>query len=421
MISKLRLLERYLNLLLVALIPTQLAIHFWPSFSLIYGIRVDYLAPTIYLTDILFITLFIFWAVKSRSEILDSLKKNRIFLVIFLSVAIINTFTSISFAASLLKWLKIVELIAFCFYIKSRGDVFNLNNIAKVLFASSVFISVVGLMQFLRGSTFANYFYLIGERSFSIFTPGIALTNILGKNYLRIYSTFPHPNSLAGFLGVSTIFLIVNKPKNINVVLPILSSVLILTFILTFSLSAFVGIFVCIIFYFLFNKYIFNKSVWTFLINFVLFLSLMFALFSKPLLNSGIHYPNSFRERFELANISGNIFSTNWLVGTGLNTFIQKETLFASVENNVWLLQPVHNIYLLIFAETGVLGITLMCFILYKLTSNIIKKQNTWEVLAITFILITSLFDHYWFTSQQNMFVASLIFGVSLRHKVSYL
>src|SRR5687767_12118252 len=34
-------------------LPTQLGIHFWPDFSSIFGIRVDYLSPTIYLTDLL--------------------------------------------------------------------------------------------------------------------------------------------------------------------------------------------------------------------------------------------------------------------------------------------------------------------------------------------------------------------------------
>ena len=47
--------ERYLVNLFVFLIPTQLALHFWLPGSFVFGIRVDYLAPSIYLTDILFV------------------------------------------------------------------------------------------------------------------------------------------------------------------------------------------------------------------------------------------------------------------------------------------------------------------------------------------------------------------------------
>jgi len=41
--------------------PTQLALHFWPSWAHVFGIRVDYLAPTLYLTDLLLIVLIITW------------------------------------------------------------------------------------------------------------------------------------------------------------------------------------------------------------------------------------------------------------------------------------------------------------------------------------------------------------------------
>ena len=43
----------------LCLLPTQLGKHFWPGWSLISGIRVDYLAPTIYLVDIIVIMMII--------------------------------------------------------------------------------------------------------------------------------------------------------------------------------------------------------------------------------------------------------------------------------------------------------------------------------------------------------------------------
>ncbi|MEK7497805.1 MAG: hypothetical protein AAB656_02715, partial [Patescibacteria group bacterium] len=43
--------------LLVILLPTQIALHIWPDWALVQGIRVDYLAPAIYLTDIIIVAL----------------------------------------------------------------------------------------------------------------------------------------------------------------------------------------------------------------------------------------------------------------------------------------------------------------------------------------------------------------------------
>jgi hypothetical protein len=46
---------------LILFLPTQLGRHFFTSFSFVSGIRVDYLSPTIYFTDILVLLLFIAW------------------------------------------------------------------------------------------------------------------------------------------------------------------------------------------------------------------------------------------------------------------------------------------------------------------------------------------------------------------------
>src|SRR5438045_3586285 len=46
--------------LLFLFLPTQFGKHFWPEFSFVYGLRLDYLSPTIYLTDILTIIIFVF-------------------------------------------------------------------------------------------------------------------------------------------------------------------------------------------------------------------------------------------------------------------------------------------------------------------------------------------------------------------------
>jgi len=50
--------ERCIFYLLILFFPTQLGKHFWPDFSIVSGIRIDYLSATLYITDVLLILLF---------------------------------------------------------------------------------------------------------------------------------------------------------------------------------------------------------------------------------------------------------------------------------------------------------------------------------------------------------------------------
>src|SRR3989338_6605244 len=58
--------------LFIFLLPTQLGKHFFLDFSSISGVRVDYLAPTLYLADV--VSLILFWLF--RHQIVGSVKKH---------------------------------------------------------------------------------------------------------------------------------------------------------------------------------------------------------------------------------------------------------------------------------------------------------------------------------------------------------
>lgn len=75
------------------------------------------------------------------------------------------------------------------------------------------------------------------------------------------------------------------------------------------------------------------------------------------------------------------------------------------------LYQPVHNIYLLIYSEVGILGLILFVMFLAGLFYEFIKKtklQELWHysfVLVFSSILFIGLFDHFLLTIQQGRFV----------------
>lgn len=360
--------ERIIFYTLVFLLPSQLGYHFWPDYAFIFGVRVDYLAPTIYLTDILVILLIAI----SRTKI-----KN-IYLFGILLLALVNILISVSPWVSLWKWLKVFELMFLAKYIFDNFGLVKSRIFQNVLSISLLLTSFLGILQFLTGKTIGGLFYLIGERVFSISTPGIALQTIFGESYLRAYSSFSHPNSLAGYLLIGIIYLFGITKKNFLTKLTfIVSSV---CFLVTFSLSAFLASVSPVI-----TKF-----------KYLIIMTILIFSFSLPFVKNTVNYSSEISERITQANIVKNIANENFIFGTGLNTF----TMFNHA------LQPVHNIYLLIFAETGIIGLLLFLYLIFKA----IQKKNS---SLIMIVLIIGGFDHYFITLQQNILLLAVIFGAT--------
>lgn len=415
MISRLTSLEKYLNYLLLFLFPTQLAVHFWPKYAFVYGIRVDYLSPTIYFTDVMFIILFVLWIVRKKNSLITTLINRGWILIIFLVVFLLNIFSSVSFFASLFKWLKLIEFAALGFYVYKREEIFSKSVVSNIFFLELVFFSLIGILQVFRGQTIGGIFYYLGERSFTIDTPGIALTNIIGSNLLRAYSTFSHPNSFAGFGGVLFIYLFFNKANLNKYILVMGYTLAVVAFLLTFSLEAFIVITFCLVVYLVFKN---RNNIKTHISNFLLFSitsSLIFMLLSNVIMQTKLSLNESVGQRLELGIISGNILKNFFLFGGGFNTFTLIETAYSNIKNTVWLLQPVHNIFLLVFVETGIVGLLFFFLIINRFLSTKLILNNVSALMVFIFVLTTGMFDHYWLTLQQNMLLVSFLVGMFLQ------
>jgi len=406
-------LDKFLNNLLIFLLPTQLALHFWPSFAFVFGTRVDYLAPSIYLTDFLFAFLFVVWVKSSYKSLLAFIGKNKACMFIVLAIAIINICFSVFPFLTLIRWLKFAEFVVFVFYVWARKEIFGLEDVLRTLYFSLIFFSLIGIAQFFYGHTIGGLLYFLGERTFNTSMPGIALIQLAGRDFLRAYSTFSHPNSFAGYLGVGIIMLILDSFKKISARKILGLLVIFSAFILTFSLSAAIGVAVCaFLFLFLRKEVVTRKNV--FLIPLTLFLiSLLLPFVSKNVLLSGEKYTQSIYQRLQLSVSAGKIISQKFFVGEGLNASIVGAAKNKDLGFYLWLLQPVHNIFLLVFSETGVIGLLLFYLLLTKATRRLFDAGKTGLLLAIVFIMVTGLFDHYWLTLQQNTFLFALILGKS--------
>lgn len=388
----------------IFLLPSQFGYHFWPDWALVHGIRVDYLSPTVFATDLLFLFLLMTSFIEKRFKLVLA-RKNwpLVFGAAFFAFA--NTAHATSAMPAAYRWLKIFEMVLLILLAKKiKGLSFKKDFLAPLILSAATF-SLIGILQFLKGATLGGALYFLGERNFNSLTPGISLVKIAGQDFLRPYSTFSHPNSLAGFLGVVLVFLLTNKEKVFSRIPRfVIFAVILAAFILSFSLGAWIAFAFCLALFLTLKRKRPLKKFAVRLPGFALGTSVLFGLFFSDLGGA----------RGELAKAAVIIFSKNPILGAGLNNFIVALPRVLTLPV-AWFLQPVHNLYLLALAETGILGAGTFLFFLTNTLLAAVKAKRTDLFLALCFIVLVGLVDHYFLTLQQNLLLFAVVLGYSLR------
>ncbi len=376
--------ENLLLFLTLLFLPTQLGRHFWPDFSYIYSLKIDYLSPTIFFWDILVVGLLIAW-IPQKPRI------NKIALnlfLFFLFTQVLSLFGAINIGASFVRLEQYIVAGLFGVYLAS-SDFKNLSlKIYLPLMLGIIGESLIAILQFLTGSTLG--LWVLGERTFSITTPGIAKFDFYGRQFLRPYGTFPHPNVLAGYFFI-VITIIYSKTS--KYILSLSGLVIFLTMSRTVILPM------------LLTAVSLLRKKWRiFLIALIIFLSpVLFIRFS-----SLFNFDNlALLRREELIDNAWQIFLKSPLFGVGLNDFIPAQASDLIIGPNRFL-QPVHNIFLLSLSETGIVGfIGLLILITYPMIKA--KYYLPWFL-----IFFLGMFDHYFLTLPQGYRLLFLVWGLSL-------
>jgi O-antigen ligase len=118
--------------------------------------------------------------------------------------------------------------------------------------------------------------------------------------------------------------------------------------------------------------------------------------------------------REEQAVIAWKLFLQHPFTGVGLNNFIPaaSDQLLAGPSR---FLQPVHNIFLLSLAETGLVGLLgLLCLIGYPIKKIFSFQFSVFNLLPWAVIIFLGLFDHYFLTLPQGYRLLFLVWGLSL-------
>lgn len=421
------------------MLPTQLGKHFWPNFSIVSGIRIDYLSPTLYVTDLLLILLlgsFVLRWVKlqvnahgknQKSKVQFKNKKFLLFIGLTLFFCS-NIIFSSSPILSVYGLLKLGECAFFVFYIsKTIHYTLQLSTSSLLFVISATFESLLAIFQYLQQGSLNGIFYFLGERTFTGSTPGIANVSISGALLLRPYGTFPHPNVLAAYLLVAMVlvwnFILKNDKRWMQIFGVVSLLVSSIALLLTFSRVVILLWIVCVLF--LLGRILFRTiKTWRARIGGLISILLLLAVISMtPIIHElTIRFTQtslseeSVIERTELLTTSMEMVQQHPVLGVGLYNFIPAIASYQKPLPLGLYLQPVHNIFILVLAETGVIGLALFLWVviasLIRITRQGKSMKRTYLVL-ICVIVITGMFDHYWITLQQGQLLLATILGLS--------
>lgn len=391
--------------LFLFLLPTQLGKHFFLDFSYINGVRVDYNTMVLYTTDILVLIL----AVLYRKQILSSLQKNAkrwlILTLLFSANVLLSQFPQLA----LYQGFKLFEVyLVFLIFNNAR-----LSN--KILLGSlavgALLQLTLALAQFQLARSLQGVFYYFGERLLSLSTPGVAKASIAGREILRPYGTFSHPNSMGGFYALVYAFTLFTGLPSIKHVrfeivriikpaLLLISSMLVL---LSFSKVAIITYIIITALYVYLQK---DNTKCTLCKAAKIIVPATISLVFLQAMGD----PFSLAIRGELLLQSLGIVWQNLFFGTGLGHYLFYQAGLPS-QFARFALQPVHNIYLLFLAQSGVILGGAVTYVVYKYLW--MMRKNRRFIAIILVILITGSLDHYWLTLQQNMLLLGVVFGIT--------
>lgn len=426
-------LERILLTSIFLFIPIQTGLHFWPDFSKISGIRVDYLSPTLYFTDILIVLLIIVALLRLysmrfslftwvRGHIYQSSVLGLLFLLL-----LTTTYFAQSVGAAFFGSLKYLEFLALGYIISRTFTKRTIPHVYVSFAVGTLFVSVIAFFQFIEQSSLGGILYFAGERNFIASTPGIALFTMQDYSLLRPYATFAHPNILAFYLFMATTFLLLyvrtQRFSKYQIFLYGVTTIGLITLLITFSRAIIVFLLIFL------GYYIWSNRSKTFQISavvcIVLILGIYISIFSSRFLTEAL-LRDSFT-RLDLLDIGWKIFQSNWLFGIGAKNFFVESTRYFHAFSPIFL-QPVHNGYAVVLLELGIAAGVVMLIFIQKSLKNMIKiiqktkdqSEKAWRMSVLWVfigILLISLTDHFFVTLQQGMMMVSIIAGLSWMRK----
>lgn len=426
--------------------------------SYLRGIQIDYLLTKFYLQDFILFTLVIILLYSYRSQIVAKLNRQQLQTLWSASIngakrlfedpkhlrhQVFNyskqNTAAVSFSAlailvslktlftgqlnALVSLWQLASALALAYYLFKRYSQDKLIKLIwRPLLATALFQAMLGIHQFIQQNSLVGYI-LFGEIDFSL--PGaIARESFFDVLRSLPYGTLPHPNVLAGFLGITTVLMVAKlrstKPKGLYLIFYyLLLGLFISVILLSRSWVALSGLGLVIVGLFVVSRIrmLMLFCLYSIITYMYLVLSTWFIYQSTFVINN-----QSIIRRSQL-NLAGIFVLKDHLwLGTGINqSLIPIHTTYSLIAPADFI-QPIHSIYIIWFVETGLIGVMLSIVFLISLTKTMRFPVFTTEIdranrrrsnvilwfYPLLFVLWLGLFDHYILTLRQGQLMAAL-------------
>lgn len=360
------------------LLPTQLGKHFWPASSLVNGMRVDYLAPTLYLTYLLLVIVVMF-----------TTRRYYRWLALLAAVLAVGLFP---FSALTLyrygQYLAIGTTALMVVSATKQERSYLLYGLA----ASALYQLVLVALQLHTQHAQQGLWWLLGERRYSASTPGVARISLQGQLLMRPYGTFSHPNSMGGFYGLVALLLWYEKR-------PLWAVGSILLVLLSFSRLAAVSLALGLIFILWQTKH-------TCLLCRIAKTGMALLAAAVPFVPLGS--ATSWQDRILTFRAGFTSLVQHWWQPPALGQYLYQDHPLPSTLFH----QPIHNIFLIFLVEWRLIGIACLAALSWFAFKKI-------PIALLLSVLLLGFFDHYQLTLVQNMLLLGIIIGWGKRKKTS--
>jgi len=335
---------------------------------------------------------------------------------IFLGLAAFSISQATEPGISWYRFIKLAEGIGLLIYIRSRA--FNIVSSSQMLVAVAAggFIqALLGIAQFVKRGDLG--LQVLGESVLNTDMRGVAVFfNSDHVKVLRSYGTTPHPNILATYLlvALSSLYMLWHQGFR-HFWWHAVYAVVLTAFFLTFSRTI-ILVWAILAVWLLWKQNI--PKIRPIIITTVIVGLLLTGILWKDVMG-----------RFTIAQSDEAIAlrtyynsqalqtksGLNWF-GVGIGNFVP--WLMANQPRLVpALYQPVHNIYLLVYAEIGILGLLAFLGLIGWVAYNFFRRtpptleRNLGLLIAGGFLFI-GLFDHFFWTLQQGILLWWGLWGV---------
>lgn len=438
----------------------------------------EYLTESLYGVDILLIGLLILAVMNFRKNILTSNAIASIYpfmearmLLIFLALGVVSIFWAQDKTLALYREAQIILALGFFWLI---ANFTKISKLALSFVASLILPTLLGLWQFFTQTTFANKWLGLAQHQAGVGGTSVVETfssGIVDARWLRAYGSFDHPNILGATLAVGILIITIlllreNKLSEVchsrasgnlgsnagldslfqgndimQVKLILRKRIYWLRLFLLFSLVLFsTGLFVS-----------FSRSAWLGLILGIVFIAVSLFLQKKfldlknlifagvligvvfSIMSLGYHdlvgvriggstrlESLSFDQRALYLQQAKGIIARNPIFGTGIGNYIPT-LLKLNPSNQIWTYQPVHNVFLLAWAELGIFGMLFLVAFLGNLFWQFGRKSLISGALLIAILPMLWLDHWFWSFHYGMMFfaiVVSLAVSFSRKEKV---